>query len=64
MEISAGKSKTLVVDKTPQNLRTPVKLSGKQLEQVKQFKYLGYSMPDSGRRTNEVKHKQQWLCSH
>ena len=30
MEISAEKSKTLVVDKTPQNLRTPVKLSGKQ----------------------------------
>ena len=55
MEISAEKSKTLVVDKTPENLRTPVKLSGKQLEQVKQFKYLGYSMPDSGRSTNEVK---------
>ena len=53
MEISAEKSKTLVVDKTPQNLRTPVKLSGKQLEQVKQFKYLGYSMPDSGRRTKK-----------
>ena len=26
-----------------------------QLEQVKQFKYLGRSMPGSGRSTNEVK---------
>ena len=26
-----------------------------QLEQVKQFKYLGHSMPRSGRSTNEVK---------
>ena len=37
MEISAEKSKILVVGKTPENLGTPVKLSGKQLEQVKQL---------------------------
>ena len=55
IEISAGKSKTLVVGKTPETLRTPFKLSGEQLEQVKQFKYLGSSMPDSGRLTNEEK---------
>ena len=57
MEISAEKSKTLVVGETPETLRTPVsvKLSGKQLEKVKQFRYLGCSMPDSGRSTNEVK---------
>ena len=55
MEISAEKSKTLVVGKTPETLRSPVKLSGKQLEQAKQFKYLGCNMPDTGRSTNEVK---------
>ena len=32
MEISAEKSKTLVIDETPETLRTPVKLSGKQFE--------------------------------
>ena len=55
MEISAEKSKTLVVGVTPETLTTPVTLFGKQLEQVKQFKYLGRRMPDSGRSTNEVK---------
>ena len=37
MENSAEKSKIFVVGKTPETLRPPVKLSGKQLEQVKQF---------------------------
>ena len=55
MEISAEKSKTLVVGVTPDTLKTPVTLFGKQLEQVKQFKYLGCSMSDSVRSTNEVK---------
>ena len=55
MEISAEKSKTLVVGVTPETLTTPVTLFGKQLEQVKQFKYLGRRMSDSGRSTNEVK---------
>ena len=55
MEISAEKSKIFVVGKTPETLRSPVKLSGKQLEQVKQFKYLGCIMPDTGRSTTEVK---------
>ena len=55
MEISEEKSKTLAVGETPETLRTPLNLSGKQLEKVKQFKYLGRSMPDSGRSTNEVK---------
>ena len=32
MEIIAEKSKTLAVGETPETLRTPVKLSGKQLE--------------------------------
>ena len=49
MEISAEKTKTLVVCKTPETLRSPVKLSGKQLEQVKQFECLGCNMPDTGR---------------
>ena len=53
MENSAEKSKTFVVGKTPETIRPPVKLSGKQLEQVKQFYYLGCSMPDSGRSANE-----------
>ena len=35
--ISAEKSKTLVICKTLETLGTPVTLSGKQLEQVKQF---------------------------
>ena len=55
MEISAEKSKALVVGKTPETLSTPVTLSEKQFEQVKQFKYLGFSMPDSSRSTNEIK---------
>ena len=54
MEINAENSKTLVVGKTPETLRTPIALSEKQLEQVKQFRYLGCGMPDSGRSTNEV----------
>ena len=45
----------VVVGKTPETLWTHVKLSGKQLEQVKQFKYLGCDMPDAGRSTNKVK---------
>ena len=52
VENSAEKSKTLAVGKT---LRTPVKLSLKELEQVKQFKYWACSMPDSGRSTNKGK---------
>ena len=52
MENSAEKTKTLAVGKT---LRTPVKLSLKELEQVKQFKYWACSMPDSGRSTNKGK---------
>lgn len=36
MENSTEKSKTFVVGKTPEALRPPIKLSGKQLEQVKQ----------------------------
>ena len=47
MDNSAEKSKTLAVGKTPETLRTPVKLS--------QFKYLACSMPDSGRSTNKGK---------
>ena len=52
VENSAEKSKTLAVAKTSETLRTPVKLSLKELEQ---FKYLGCSMPDSGRSTNKGK---------
>ena len=52
VENSAEKSKTLAVGKT---LRTPVKLSLKELEQVKQFKYWACSMPDSGRSTSKGK---------
>ena len=52
VENSAEKSKTLAVGKT---LRTPVKLSLKELEQVKQFKYWACSKPDSGRSTNKGK---------
>ena len=37
MENSVEKRKTFVVGKTPETLRPPVKLSGKQLEQVKHF---------------------------
>ena len=55
VENSAEKSKTLAVGKTPETLRTPVKLSLKELEQVKQFKYLACSMPDSGRSTSKGK---------
>ena len=54
VENSAEKSKTLAVGKT---LRTPVKLSLKELEQVKQFKYWACSMPDSGRSTSKGKIK-------
>ena len=45
VENSAEKSKTLAVGKTPETLRTPVKLS--------QFKYLACSMLDSGRSKNK-----------
>ena len=55
VENSAEKSKTLAVGKTPETLRTPVKLSLKELEQVKQFKYWACSMPDSGRSTSKGK---------
>jgi len=55
VENSAEKSKTFAVGKTPETLRTPVKLSLKELEQVKQFKYLACGMPDSGRSTNKGK---------
>ena len=57
VENSAEKSKTLAVGKTPDTLRTPVKLSLKELEQVKQFKYWACSMPDSGRSTSKGKIK-------
>ncbi|KAK2552755.1 putative RNA-directed DNA polymerase from transposon BS [Acropora cervicornis] len=52
MKISAEKSKTLVVGKTSETLRSPVKLSQKQLGQVENLKYLGCNMT---RSTNEVK---------
>ena len=52
MKISAEKSKTLVVGKTSETLRSPVKLSEKQLEQVENLTYLGCNMT---RSTNEVK---------
>ena len=62
MAISGDKSKNLVIGKTPGTLGTPVKLPGKQLVQVKQFKYLGCNMPDTGKSINEVRYEQQWPC--
>ena len=55
MEISAAKSKLLVVGHTPETIEEQVEVSGGPLEQVRQFKYLGCMIQGNGKSIAEVK---------
>ena len=53
MAINAKKTKTMIVEKTPEK-QCEVNVKGQRLTQVKQYKYLGTTVENTGECTTEV----------
>ena len=56
MELNAKKTKTMVVTKSKDNV-CKIKVKGKDLEQVKKFRYLGTMISEDGKSLVEVKRR-------
>ena len=51
--MNAKKTKTMIVEKTPEK-QCEVNVKGQQLTQVKQYKYLGTTVENTGQSKTEV----------
>lgn len=56
MSLNAKKTKIMVIDKK-EKVRCKIKVDGKELEQVKEYKYLGTWITDDGRCEEEVRRR-------
>ena len=55
MEISPEKSKIMVTGECDQKFQTTITVNGKELEQVKQFRYLGALITEDSKSNREIK---------
>ena len=57
MEISAEKSKLLVISSKPTKIEADIEIDNVKLEQVDPFKYLGCTMNQNGKSLNELRRR-------
>ena len=55
MEISPEKSKVMITGECNQKIQATITVNGKELEQVKQFKYLGALITEDSKSNREIK---------
>ena len=58
MSLNAKKTKIMVIDKK-EKVRCKIKVDGKELEQVKEYKYLGTWVTDDGRSERSKKENRK-----
>ena len=54
LDMNVKKTKVMIMSKKETDKRTTVMINGKELEQVKQFKYLGQQITEDGKSENEI----------